>query len=458
MAKERFEILGHDNPLGYPAPVVPVGRLDGLLVAFYASDRVTEVVIEDESSEFVKYDEALRRALRDFDYHNERLFGFSDDRVDSYKIDEQSAYFRSLLRDIHFSLDNPFLRLSLAKATGEKHLTIFEIFLCSLRLARDSTEFTDAWYRAQYDMLEHGYDLIGVVDLPQDWRELRYFLTPEQSRLVQISLEVGGDPEPEWPAPETARDHPSRALLSELSDADLVAYFNNADPKSTDGARAFEEVVSRYMPLIRDAVRRYEKLLPPWEPLEDVTSNVIFTVYKNMHLLDRAKNVRGYIATVAKNAAIDAVRRARREGTRVSFEGSLDEIDGLDRIIGPQQVPQIKYDERTNERSALLNRLVEEIIRARSGSWAGDDEKAHERSTLLKQVVLDICEDELDEILVNNYFIRGIPVRDILPRLEVGFHPGAPSRATVYRRIRGLRERMLSWFKKRGISSSDDLI
>ena len=31
-----FALLGHDNPYGsYPAPVVPIGNLDGRLVAIY---------------------------------------------------------------------------------------------------------------------------------------------------------------------------------------------------------------------------------------------------------------------------------------------------------------------------------------------------------------------------------------------------------------------------------------
>jgi RNA polymerase sigma factor (sigma-70 family) len=434
MAKEQFELLGHDDPLGYPAPVVPVGRLDGSLVAFYASDRVTVIVLDDEGVEFIRYGEALKASLRDFDYQNERLFGFNYSRVVSYKIDEQAEYFQSLLKDIHFSLDNPFLRLSLAKATGESHLTIREIFLCSLHLARKSTHFTEAWYRTQRELLEQGSDLINTVYLPVDWWELRYFLTPDQAQLVESSVNTDYIQEPEQSVPEyRTPDHtqpfPSRSYLRGLSDADLVGYFNSTNPKSTEGAHAFEEVVSRYIPLIRQVVRRYEKVLPSWDSIDDITSRAIFTLYKNMHLLDPTKYIRGYITAIAENTARNALRKGKQEDRYFVRESDLSEDVAMDPINRSHLEPRVEGDFKTTEQSILLNQLLTEISR-----------------------------DHLDVIIFRHYFIRGLKGRELFLSVRKDSGRDAPSTSTIYRRIDSLRTRMLSWFEKRGITSLNDLL
>lgn len=424
MAEDFFELLGHDNPLGYPAPVVPIGRRNGQLVAFYASDRVTELVIENQGAEFIEYSGALKTALRDFDYYNERLFGFNDDWVVPYKIDEQSAYFQGLLGDIHFSLGNPFLRLSLAKATGESHLTIREVFLCSLHLVQKSANFTEAWYNTQRNLLELGGDCLEALYLPGDWRELRYYITPEQVRLVESSVKADDDRR-ETPAPYRRSDfyhRPGRSELSKLSDAEIVKHFNSLDPKSTEGTKAFEEVISRYMPLIRKVVRRHEKALPPWESAEDVASRVVLSVYKNMHVLEKAENIKGYIAAVAKNTAIDAAIRGRREEKYLSREGGFEESDASIPIIGPNVFPQVEGHSKSTEQSILLDQLLAEI-----------------------------CQDYVDELLVKDYFMSGMRVKDIAPKTRL-------THSTIYRRIKKLRERMLGWFKSHGISSLSELL
>lgn len=95
----EFILLGHDSPLGrYPAPVVPVGLLNGQLVALYPGGSPSPGVEPvDETQSYVHHDRRLRKALIHFDYRIERLFAFTRVRVISYPIAAERQFFQKVL-------------------------------------------------------------------------------------------------------------------------------------------------------------------------------------------------------------------------------------------------------------------------------------------------------------------------------------------------------------------------
>ncbi len=172
MNKKRFKLIGHDNPLGYPAPVLPIGKLDNELVAVYATDRATVIVLEDEEYLFIHHNDYLRETLKDFDYLNERLFAFNEDSVISYAIDNETDYFIQLLQDNSFSKENPFLRLSLAKATNDIHLLIQELGTSLLRIIKLAPRLTETWYARQIYTLSQQLHPLDQLIIPETWKDL----------------------------------------------------------------------------------------------------------------------------------------------------------------------------------------------------------------------------------------------------------------------------------------------
>lgn len=94
-----FDLLGHDCPYGsYPAPVIPVGRLRGRLVAVYpggeAGPKIEEV---DDNLTYVVHNEQLKKSLKSFDYRVHRLFGFSPLEVSSYPASREAEFLDGFL-------------------------------------------------------------------------------------------------------------------------------------------------------------------------------------------------------------------------------------------------------------------------------------------------------------------------------------------------------------------------
>lgn len=190
MTGKRFKLLGHDNPFGYPAPVVPVGLLNDRLVAVYASDRVTELELEEDENTYIKHNESIRRTLKDFDYLQHRLFGFNENQVEHYRIDKEDSYFYRLLKNHKADLKNPFLRLSLAKATGKPFLSMAEMASCAKHLNNISPHIIESWYEKQLVSLHHYSGLASQAYLfPPRWEDLEIINIEEEqgtSRNVRI--------------------------------------------------------------------------------------------------------------------------------------------------------------------------------------------------------------------------------------------------------------------------------
>jgi hypothetical protein len=169
-----FELLGHDCPLAqYPAPVAPVGRLDGELVCLFANPdgSVTWEIIPEESN-YVSHDGVLAETLAKFDFLHDRLFAFSAESVVLYSFGRELSFFEQLLSERGFSAENPFVRLALAKRVGTHDAFLREIRRCVKYLQNRSPNFLLRWYEAERAEISQGGPDMVSFDLPADWREV----------------------------------------------------------------------------------------------------------------------------------------------------------------------------------------------------------------------------------------------------------------------------------------------
>lgn len=195
MTRARFALLGYDNPLGrYPAPVVPVGRLDGRLVAAYSGAQSPSYLALEDDVEYVKFDGAARGKLAAFDPHVHRLFAFGEWDVRLYPIAREGEVFSEFLNQKNFSGCNPFLRLSLAKVTNDSRLIIRELRSCVLWMHNSAPALLDSWYQSQLGSLVQYLSPGLYAAIPGHWRAL-----PGVSE--SIATPSGARPERAWAAP-----------------------------------------------------------------------------------------------------------------------------------------------------------------------------------------------------------------------------------------------------------------
>lgn len=193
MVKEKFTLLGHDNPFGYPAPVVPVGLVQDQLVAVYATDKVSEITLGEYERQFVRHGEELSRTLQNFNHLEHRMFGFGSKDVEYYPTDDEHLYFLRILEYQKPRLNNPFLRLSLAKATGIPQLAIKELATCGKHLKAISPNILDAWYKAQMSSLDENIRLLEykhVFPLSFDDLDALFGTEHEKSRNIKTIKKV----------------------------------------------------------------------------------------------------------------------------------------------------------------------------------------------------------------------------------------------------------------------------
>lgn len=173
MSRTIFKLVGHDNPLGcYPAAVVPIGRLNGSLVAVYAAESGSDLFPLRARVRFLRHSRLLKESLRGFDYRLHRLFAFGESDVELYPILSEAQYFRDLLRRPSTSHESPFFRLSIAKAARQPTLVVQELISCLEELRQGPEGFVDLWYEVQRSeapmFLGNQYRSL----LPSDWRQL----------------------------------------------------------------------------------------------------------------------------------------------------------------------------------------------------------------------------------------------------------------------------------------------
>ncbi|MCL5666475.1 MAG: hypothetical protein M1383_01765 [Patescibacteria group bacterium] len=160
-----FELLGFDNPYGkYPAPVIPVGKLDGQLVAVYPGGTKHFNPIPDDSV-YVHLPEETVAEFADFNPLTERLFADDETDFTCYKSAEEAEYFTDRLQDSNFCLDDPGMREVLTRVANgtpfnpQDDITQDPNWLEFQRLIADSN-----WYASHFGkcIAISGGKLIGV--------------------------------------------------------------------------------------------------------------------------------------------------------------------------------------------------------------------------------------------------------------------------------------------------------
>ncbi len=169
MSSNTFELLGFSNPLDdYPSPIVPIGRLNGQLVAVYTTmkdgvSHVTETLSEEAA--FDRLTPELKDALGGFDYLFDNLYAVTSTDVRKYHVADQKEFFLSLLADDNFAPDNPFARLSIAQPTGEPAIILAEIKKCYKGLGK-TPRFKKAWLIQEIEQMRaDGIDVAEIETL-----------------------------------------------------------------------------------------------------------------------------------------------------------------------------------------------------------------------------------------------------------------------------------------------------
>ena len=149
MRDRNFALLGHDCPLGqYPSLAVPVGVLEGDLVAVYAGEEGTQFQPVNPDANFTRHRSATADMLQGFNPLKHGLFAFNEAEIVMYETGKEGEFYSRLLQSAAASSIEPFYRLSLSLETGQLSL-IRPLFLtCARRMERKGGEFTDVWIKS----------------------------------------------------------------------------------------------------------------------------------------------------------------------------------------------------------------------------------------------------------------------------------------------------------------------
>lgn len=177
-----FVLLGHDNPLGrYPAPVIPVGQLNGDLVAIYPGGAGATPEQVQGDCLYVSYQDALRRKLKDFNYRTDRLFAYHESDVTFFPSEHEKDFLKDFLLHSKWDREDSFLRLLLAKQTGDLPLIVREMGVCAQILLEEAPSFVQRWCASelvevypQIDLrrIAREMDIIGPAGLAGETKPL----------------------------------------------------------------------------------------------------------------------------------------------------------------------------------------------------------------------------------------------------------------------------------------------
>ena len=120
---------------------------------------------------------------------------------------------------------------------------------------------------------------------------------------------------------------PRRILGRDCSDHELVARVREGDDRAFE--LLFERYRTRITHFIRGMVRDHARA-------EDIAQDVFMSALRRMRETDRSIAFRPWIYEIARNACIDAHRRARR-AQEVSYDETLDGTD-RSRLVSPRAV------------------------------------------------------------------------------------------------------------------------
>lgn len=184
--EEEFKLIGHDCPLAYyPSSVVPILRdqKNNLRAAYvnYETSKIDELVYLYQDVDFVLYGSNLhfnyykdtsRKYLSEFDLRKHKIFAFSESKIIFYKFTEERDFFNEILEDGNFSVDNFFLRLSLAEVTNNVTKIRKELISCGQNLQADTPEFFPAWYQQKKAELSKLWNEQLKQDFPNNWEDM----------------------------------------------------------------------------------------------------------------------------------------------------------------------------------------------------------------------------------------------------------------------------------------------
>jgi len=161
----KFQLLGHDCPIGcYPAPVVPIGKLAGRLVAIYHSEEGQPEAVEIVGGrKFVMHDRPLTAALSSYNASTDLLFVLSPREVEFYN----SRYEKVDLLRFRESCEDPFSRLALSSATDSLQIIEHDVRACLQNILISAPELAPHWYAKWYQRLNSREP---TITLPTDFR------------------------------------------------------------------------------------------------------------------------------------------------------------------------------------------------------------------------------------------------------------------------------------------------
>ena len=161
-----FTLLGFDTPAGdYPGFAIPVGLLDGRMVAVYngAPDHIPN------DARYQKLSSKQLALAVTFDHLTNRLFAISADNLVCYRVDHEPAVFADLLNDPALEHANPFLLISMAYASRRPGL-IEPAILKGYNALAGSPNYRVQWLREEIrEMLNAGMKIsesIAALNVP----------------------------------------------------------------------------------------------------------------------------------------------------------------------------------------------------------------------------------------------------------------------------------------------------
>lgn len=131
-----------------------------------------------------------------------------------------------------------------------------------------------------------------------------------------------------------------------ITDHELVARYLKGDEKS------FELLVSRYMNVIYRFVLTYVR--SP-QIAEDITQEVFLKVWRNAKKIDKSKNFKSWIYTIAKHTAFDFLKKKKS----IPFSHFADQNGKnyvTERLVDPQHLPD-KLSQSLEDKSEFLGAI-----------------------------------------------------------------------------------------------------
>ena len=167
-----FILVGHSCPIrSYPAPVIPIGHKKNKknkLVAIYLTKETNidffPIDIKDENIVIYNNNDLTKKLSR-FNCSKHKLFAFSENQIEYYPLQEEKNYFQDLLKNKNSPIEDPFLRLSLAKVTEDTKIILSEIRRCTIHFLENYQDDQDdqelleellvSWYQNQKTEIDY---------------------------------------------------------------------------------------------------------------------------------------------------------------------------------------------------------------------------------------------------------------------------------------------------------------